>query len=141
MEETACACDTCKNMCKKQPCIGTPDDILKIIEAGHAKNLAQSTWMVGLLSGDVDKPVHMIQPLALEDGSCAFLDDNDLCTLHDLDLKPTEGKLSHHDDFKNFSGTFKDTINFKVATSWLDENGESNPISQLMKAKTKSLGL
>jgi hypothetical protein len=123
-------------MCKKQPCIGTPKDILKIIMAGHADKLAQSTWMVGLVSGEINRPIKMVQPLALENGHCAFLDENDLCTLHDLDLKPTEGRLSHHDDFKNFSGTFRDTINFKTALSWVDENGVNDPILSLINAKT-----
>lgn len=134
IEETACSCDTCKSMCKIQPCIGTPEDILKLIQAGHAKKLAQSSWLIGVLSGTTDNPVDMIQLLALEDGSCTFLDEKGLCTLHELNLKPTEGKLSHHDDHLTFSGNFEDTINYKVAMTWVDENGVNDPLVQLVNA-------
>lgn len=132
MEETACTCDTCKSMCLKQPCLGTPEDIAKLFEAGHNSKLARSVWMVGLVTGTVDRPIDMIQPLADETGKCSFLDDNGLCTLHDSGLKPTEGKLSHHTDGENFTGDFRDTINYKVAMSWVDINGNNNPTSILV---------
>jgi hypothetical protein len=130
MKETSCACDSCKRMCKHQPCLGTPKDILKIIAAGHGDKLAMSTWLTGLVVGVHDSPVQMIQPLNTENG-CAFLDEEGLCTLHDAGLKPTEGKIAHHSDKP--VDDFRDTINYKVAMSWIDENGVNNPLKMLVK--------
>lgn len=135
MEESVCACDKCKSMCLKQPCIGTPEDIYKIIAAGHSNKLSLSFWLTGLVTDSHDKPVEMIQPKALEDGRCAFLDDNHLCTLHDAGLKPTEGKLAIHSEKP--TGDFKETSNYKVAMTWIDENGYNNPAGLLMKAASK----
>ena len=135
MTESVCACNTCKNMCLTQPCIGTPDDIYKIIAAGHSEKLSMSYWLTGRVTNSFDKPIAMIQPRALEDGRCAFLDDNHLCILHDAGLKPTEGKVAIHSDKQ--LGDFKETINFKVAMSWIDAKGNNNPTAQLMEAASK----
>lgn len=137
-EPTECACDACKQMCKHQPCLGTPKDILRIIKAGHASKLALSTWMTGLVTGTCDIPVDMIQPLQTENG-CAFLDSNGLCTLHESGLKPTEGKLAHHSDSQTEFQSFKDTANYKVAMTWLDEKGLNSPLKQLLKAELEEL--
>lgn len=132
-KDTACACDTCKNMCKIQPCIGTPKDIAKLILAGHGEKIAKTTWMVGVLTGTTAVPTDMYQIMANDDNSCPFLDENDLCKLHDVDLKPTEGRLSHHDDAETFTGDFKDTVNYKVAMSWVDEDNNNRAMLMLVK--------
>lgn len=133
--ETACDCSVCKNMCKVQPCLGTPEDIVKIIMAGHHDKLRVSSWMVGMLVGITSDSIDMVQPMFVEGHGCAFLDDNNLCTLHESGLKPTEGKLSHHSDAPETD--FADTINFKVAMSWVDENYNNDPIESLLRAKLK----
>lgn len=134
MLETACSCNTCKNMCKIQPCIGTPEDIAKLVLAGHGGKMAKTTWMVGMLTGTTSAPIDMYQIMANEDNSCPFLDENNLCELHDAGLKPTEGRLSHHTDAETFTGDFMDTINYKVAVSWVDEDGDNNATRQLVRA-------
>jgi len=134
MKESECSCDACKKMCLHQPCLGTPLDILKIVEAGHGDKLAGSVWLTGIVTETHDKPVQMIQPLKTEKG-CAFLDEDCLCTLHDKGLKPTEGKIAHHSD--KIVSDFKETINYKVAMSWIDENGFNNPVSMILKASAE----
>ena len=133
--ETACDCSVCKNMCKIQPCLGTPEDIVKIIMAGHHDKLRLSSWMVGMLAGITSDSIDMIQPLFVEGHGCAFLDDNNLCTLHESGLNPTEGKLSHHSDPPEKD--FADTINFKVAMSWVDENNNNDPMQTLLRAERR----
>ena len=81
-------------MCKT-PCLGTPEDIMKLMEAGFSDRLAPTLWAVGVLYGTHKEPVKMMQPILDEEtGYCTFFKDG-LCTLHDLGLKPTEGAMAH----------------------------------------------
>lgn len=96
MKPSACSCDTCKNMCRTTPCIGTPQDIRKIIEAGHGDKLAHTFWAAGLNIGMA--PVPIIAPLFDDKRKCcSFLKDDGLCSLHNSGLKPIEGKLTNHE--------------------------------------------
>jgi hypothetical protein len=88
---TACSCDRCKSQCHT-PCLGTPEDIGKLIDAGYRNRLAPTSWLVGMLMGVIDRPIEMVQP-KVENGWCTFYHDG-LCELHDKGLKPTEGRLS-----------------------------------------------
>ena len=132
--ENECSCPACQKMCKTSPCLGTPADILNIIMAGHGKGLSRTSWATGVVVGVHDSVVDMIQP-RMEDHGCAFLDCNNLCTLHDLGLKPTEGKMAHHAE--KMHDSFKDTINYQVAMTWIDENGENNAEQQLINTSLK----
>lgn len=118
---TQCKCRLCKEQCH-QPCLGTPQDILRIIDAGFADKLAPTMWAAGLLMGVTDRVVPMIQASTVGDW-CVFYHDG-LCELHDKELKPTEGRLSHHsiriDNFKPGK-----SLAWNVAKEWLDpDNGE-----------------
>ena len=92
-----CKCKLCKQQCHT-PCLGTPQDVLRLIEAGYKDRLAATEWYVDW---------------------CTFYKDG-LCELHDSGLKPTEGKLSHHsiriDNFKASK-----SIAWNVAKEWLNE--------------------
>lgn len=132
--ENECSCPTCQKMCKTCPCLGTPEDIVKIIIAGHGDKLAPTSWGTGIVSGEHDSIVDMIQPLMTENG-CAFLDNKNLCTLHDLGLKPTEGKLANHAD--EIVNSFRDTVNYKIAMTWIDENGINSAQNQIVNAAKK----
>ncbi len=85
MKPVSCKCQQCKLQCKA-PCLGTPEDMKKLIQAGFEKRLmkilVENVWVVMPL---YDKGKQ----------SCTFF-TNGLCELHDAGLKPTVGKLSHH---------------------------------------------
>lgn len=117
-----CKCQKCKQQCKT-PCLGTPEDILRLINAGYKERLAITHWWVGISRGKLNFPVIMIQARQEENGNCTFYHDG-LCELHDLGLKPTEGRLSHHSITKeNFK--FGKSLSWNVAKEWMDmRNGE-----------------
>jgi hypothetical protein len=110
-----CSCQDCQDQCKTAPCLGTPEDILKLIQAGHGDKLQAIIWMAGVFTGLNDKPLTMVQLKFMEGEGCIML-KNGLCTLHKSGLKPTEGKLSHHtacfDKVKS--------IAWNVAKEWCD---------------------
>lgn len=118
-----CKCQKCKQQCKT-PCLGTPEDILRLINAGYKERLAITHWWVGIARGKLDFPVIMIQARQEENGYCTFYHDG-LCELHDLGLKPTEGRLSHHSITKeNFK--FGKSLSWNVAKEWMEmRNGDT----------------
>lgn len=113
-----CKCNECKKQCAI-PCLGTPQDIEKIIDAGHNDKIFETDWYVGMIMGIIDKPIFMYQAELVEStGFCVFF-ENGLCKLHDSGLKPTEGKLSHHstkiDNFKP-----NKSLSWMIAKEWID---------------------
>lgn len=111
-----CNCEKCKMQCRT-PCLGTPQDIMRLIEAGYEDRLAPADWYVGIMFGVTDKPVRMVQPRQENNGWCTFYHDG-LCELHDKGLKPTEGKLSSHlIRIDNFNP--KKSLAWLVAKEWL----------------------
>lgn len=94
----ACTCEECKAMCERRPCWPTPDDAQRLIDAGFADRLMLDWWF----DHTQDKTVYVLTPAiagregrqapAIPSGRCAFLDAQGLCQLHDLNLKPSEGK-------------------------------------------------
>ena len=92
---TFCKCQDCKKQCTT-PCLGTPEDIEKLIDAGFDDKIFLTDWYAGIILGVTDQPIEMYQAELIEEtGFCTFY-ENGLCKLHDKGLKPTEGKLSHH---------------------------------------------
>nr|DAI76531.1 MAG TPA: hypothetical protein [Caudoviricetes sp.] len=112
-----CKCQACVNQCRT-PCLGTPEDIMRLIEAGYTGKLAVTGWSVGLVLGRIDRIIPMVQPLKANNGFCVFHKDG-LCELHDLGLKPTEGKLSHH-SIKADNTNFRKSLSYNVAKEWED---------------------
>ncbi|MDR1718030.1 MAG: hypothetical protein LBS20_19510 [Prevotella sp.] len=112
-----CSCEECRNQCRT-PCLGTPDDILRLIEAGYADKLAFTHWAVGMMLGKLPLPIPMVQILKTENG-CVFF-KNGLCELHNLGLKPTEGRLSHH-EIKLENYIFGLSLTWNVAKQWIEE--------------------
>lgn len=115
-----CRCERCRTQCKT-PCLGTPEDILRLIEAGYGDRLAITEWAVGILHGKLDRPVLMVQAIQTEEG-CTFF-HNGLCELHTLGLKPTEGKLSHH-TIKPENYNFSKWLPWQVAKVWLSAENQ-----------------
>lgn len=113
---TECKCEKCRSQCRT-PCIGTPEDITKLIEAGYQSRLSPTLWAAGMLMGLTDHPIKMLQPIREDNGWCTFYHDG-LCELHDKGLKPTEGRLSHHSiRIDNFVP--KKSLAWLVAKEWL----------------------
>lgn len=112
-------CPGCKRgvyMCHHVPCIGTPDDMEALINAGHAKSLAIDTWhgretqeehMVDALQSGRENPFTEDLPYLVpatvgteggqvsfgKKGRCTFLKDNQ-CSLHTVGLKPVQGQFA-----------------------------------------------
>lgn len=95
----SCNCEKCKQMCQRVPCLGTPHDILALIEAGHVDKVCYVIWGAGMMLGYNAAPIPMVQiktKNGSRGGTCVFYNDGK-CELHENGLKPTEGKLSHHE--------------------------------------------
>lgn len=112
-----CRCTSCRNQCKRAPCLGTPQDIWALIEAGYEDKLAVTAWCVGMAVGKLPFPIPMVQVIHTSDG-CVFF-QNGLCELHDRGLKPTEGRLSHH-TLTEESFDFSKSLAWNVAREWLN---------------------
>lgn len=107
---TECKCNLCKMQCKT-PCLGTPEDMQRIIDAGYADRVSESLWAVGMMHGLCDFPVpNIASNYDKQKKACTFF-TNGLCELHEKGLKPTEGKLSHHT-------TRLDNFNIKKSLAW-----------------------
>lgn len=73
--------------------MGTPDDILALINAGYIYEIRSALNLQGFCGWHIPHPVFYFVPYYDKGkGSCTFL-QNDLCILHDKKLKPTEGRL------------------------------------------------
>jgi hypothetical protein len=94
LQPISCACKRCSNLCKRISCMGTPQEILALINAGYAERIRPAINLRRFPGYTL--PDRMLLFIPLYDpqlGSCTFL-KNDLCTLHDRGLKPIEGRLS-----------------------------------------------
>lgn len=106
MVPVECSCETCKAMCQR-PCWPSPDEAQKLIDVGYGPRLMNDYWVGGGPDGD---NIELLCP-ALKGyegkstpysprGKCTFQDEAGLCKLHDLGLKPIEGRLASckHED-------------------------------------------
>lgn len=134
LDKPACNCNAGVRMCKHTPCIGTVDDIEKLINAGYAKNLMLDWWVgedtgkkaIKKALGEDSEPeppklfkrksedkLHRENPFTedvqylvpavvgsegqqakfIKTGVCNLLKDNK-CSVHDLDLKPVQGRMA-----------------------------------------------
>lgn len=158
LEKPACNCNAGVRMCKHTPCIGTVDDIEKLINAGYAKNLMLD-WWVGEDSGvrkmnkifnkdeepeespqlfkrKIKSPgqkMHKENPFTedvpylvpavvgyggkraafVKTGACNLLVNNQ-CSVHDLDLKPVQGRMAC----------------CKISRVFIDENGKQQDLDE-----------
>lgn len=112
----SCKCQTCKKQCTTAPCLGTPEDIEKLIDSGYGSRINETGWASGIMMGITDKMITMYQAEMTPTG-CTFFKDG-LCELHGRGLKPTEGKLSHH-GVKTVGNPNK-VLSWAVAKEWLD---------------------
>lgn len=112
-----CKCHLCQEQCRT-PCLGTPEDIERLIDAGYADRLKPTIWAAGIVMGITNYPIPMIQAIAGHE-YCTFFHEG-LCELHNKGLKPTEGRLSHHtiraDNFKASKN-----LSWNIAKEWISE--------------------
>ena len=134
---TGCRCQSCKNQCHT-PCLGTPEDIQRLIEAGYGDKLKPTLWLVGMAIGRLNYPIAMVQAAIEDDGWCVFRQDDGLCSLHDKGLKPTEGRLSHH-SIKAENYSFSKGLSYNVAKEWLESKND-DLIAEIMNLYTKKDG-
>lgn len=98
--------------------MGTPSDIEKLKAAGYADRIYPTVWLAGIAMGIINFPIEMEQPLYdTARGCCTFFKDG-LCELHELGLKPTEGKLSHH-IHKAETFSKQKNLTYAVAKTWI----------------------
>lgn len=136
-----CKCKLCQQQCHT-PCLGTPQDILKLIKAGYADRLSWTDWAAGIIMGCTDHVVGMVQATA-EGDWCTFFHDG-LCELHDKGLKPTEGRLSHHSmRLARFPELGQSIRNGIMLCHRCHKEVHCNPWRniELMKAKAEELGI
>lgn len=95
-DSESCQCKECQEMCDR-PCWPTPSEAKALIEAGYRNRLMMDYW--ARRGGDIE----IVSP-ALKgyegkyapfwpSGSCTFFKDG-LCELHNLNLKPMEGRVA-----------------------------------------------
>lgn len=124
LPQTSCDCPRCKSMCHGRPCWGTPEDIARIIDAGH-----ESSLMLEWYEGD-GKVVELLAP-AIEgfqgqgapywpQGRCVFLDPDDHCILHAPGLKPIEGRVTSCKGGINLTAVHK-----AIISSWESDDGRA----------------
>jgi len=121
MMETECDCSKCQNACTA-PCCGTPQDFINLMKAGYAERLMLDDWPDGNI---------MLKPaLKGHEGcyapwetrtkeGCTFWKEGK-CELHDLKLKPTQGKLYIH----SLTEEQLDEIATLIRDSWEEKEAE-----------------
>lgn len=100
---TECSCEKCRSACMKVPCIGTPWDMLRIMESSK-ENIGKVSLTINAAPWEgelTDSPVIMVAPKTNEDGSCVFL-ENGMCSIHEI--KPIEGRYSYHEPTEKEKG-------------------------------------
>lgn len=110
-----CKCEGCQEMCKRCPCLGTPDDIARLIREGYIHQLVLTHWTAGYSFGVPG--IDMVQ-LAFNEHGCVLFHGG-LCTIHHTGLKPTEGKLAIHGSFKVGAEKARKSPVTLVALTWL----------------------
>jgi hypothetical protein len=106
-------------MCLQSPCFPTPEEVEKLVAAGHKDKLMLSTYV----DPETFQPQYgvfdmyqLVAPVRTSKG-CSFLDDKGLCTLHEKGLKPLEGRLASH-DLPDFG------LRVWVCSKWDSEKGK-----------------
>lgn len=115
LKPSECSCKTCRGLCAMVPCMGTPQEIKAIIDAGKI-NILTRKWHLGSVAhGMPPLDIVMVRPVAVGRGCSQF--DGEHCALHHTGLKPSEGKFANHaEQASSFWG---------IASTWfLDENAE-----------------
>lgn len=97
--EVACACPKCQRMCQSSVCLPTPAEAVKLIERGYATRLQRYAFDGRRFVGPKPQSAkHLPKVLhSTRMGRCTFHTSDGRCELHDLGLKPYEGRIASHD--------------------------------------------
>jgi len=103
MSPNGCTCRECVEMCRTYSCLPTPKEAKALIAAGYGNRMMLDTrrhpmengLLILALLPAMKGHEGGISPMRLGP-VCVFLED-DLCILHDLGLKPLEGRFCVHD--------------------------------------------
>lgn len=90
IEVSECDCALCQTMCKRAPCIGTPQDIVTLINNGYIHELEQTAYSAGNAIG-IETFISIQIKEDHDHGGCPLL-KNGKCSIHHI--KPTDGKLA-----------------------------------------------
>jgi hypothetical protein len=133
MYEIECSCDICSSMCHC-PCAPTVDEAEQLINAGYGNRLMldDRSWGPSMLKPAYKslegKPTPDIV-LAYHPDGCTFWKDG-LCELHNLNLKPLEGRLAYHE---------RGRFNYEELQDFICDDWEKNPKAQVVIEKWKEL--
>jgi len=119
LPSVSCTCEVCRSMCGFVPCIGTPKDMKRLIDAGHAKRLMLSCYGEDSISPHlfpILKPAIKGRETGnvtrFEGGPCTFFKD-ERCEIHAI--KPTEGRTCDH---SQESTKKEEHIHNSIRASW-----------------------
>lgn len=117
VQPVECNCKDCQSMCLNAPCIGTPDDIITLMNNGYIEYLAFVGWCVGIEHGVPEISMVQIDHHLTKDGSCPLF-KNGLCSIHHI--KPLDGKLASckHKSYEDFKQGIPPA--YYVASTWLE---------------------
>jgi hypothetical protein len=126
-----CSCRKCQDIChRSRPCWGTPDEIQKIIDAGHGDMLQadwyddhtvdyKTVWILSPAAPGHEKDVAPYNPMS----GCTFHGRDGLCKIHDI--KPIEGRWAMacnnntgNDPMKHHGGMAVRIVHESIAISW-----------------------
>lgn len=108
LQPSECSCERCQEMCTNTPCLGTPEDIFRLVCEGYLDRLAVTIWGAATHIGI--PPIPMIQIRSEPCGACPLLEAG-RCTVHAI--KPTEGRLAFH-----VPTNFSNAPSLAVAATW-----------------------
>lgn len=96
----SCRCPKCRAMCSHSVCLPTPKEARELLRRGYALRMAVYQFKPGSDSDSYVGPATKGREDEVLNrtnyGACTFHKDG-LCELHDLGLKPLEGRATHHD--------------------------------------------
>ena len=114
-KQSECDCKTCRGLCSMVPCMGTPQDIKAIIDAGRGHILTRKWHLGSCCHGMPPLDIVMVRNVVIGSGCSQF--DGEHCAIHHTGLKPSEGKFANHAETHS---SF-----WAIASMWfLEENAE-----------------
>lgn len=134
-EVTECQCKDCQEACQRTPCLGTPQDMQRLIERGHREHITWVDWCGGHEHGITSIPMlalradfeeraaqqktfieFLIASEGFMGGTCPMWDrTTGLCKIHAY--KPTEGKMGNCHPGKPIS--IRESPTLAVVFSWM----------------------